>query len=443
MSAENTELASLAGSSSTLRLTDLREILRYIPQFRDRAFVIALDGAVVADENFANLMLDITLLRSLRIGVTLVHGAGMQVRQLAAKEGIRLSNSDGTGITDAKTLQIAIQAANRVTHQILQGLSDNDLRGAASNAIVAHPAGILGGVDHQLTGKVERVDVPMLQAFLQNDVVPVVPPLGFDGDGRTFRLNSDAVAVEVAKSIQAVKLIYLSAHKPPKHANRTLRTLTTDEAANVLKKYRDALNPIEAISKLENAVKAARAGIPRVHIIDGTMPEGLLSEVFSNEGVGTLVHANEYQSIRKAQKKDLRAIFGLIQRGVEADELLKRSRAEIERTLEDYYVFEVDKNLVAVGMLHIYDGTKKAELGSMYVDTRHENRGIGAKLIGYAEDQARIAGCDELFCLSTQAINYFITKGGFRLGSPDDLPPSRREIYDRSGRKSAVLVKGL
>ncbi|HVK12116.1 MAG TPA: amino-acid N-acetyltransferase [Gemmataceae bacterium] len=426
-----------------LRLTDLREILRYIPQFRDRAFVIALDGAVVADDNFANLMLDITLLRSLRIGVALVHGAGAQVRQLAAKEGVRLSNSDGTGVTDSTTLNISITAANRVTHQLLQGLADNDLRGAGGNFLVAHPSGILGGVDHQWTGKVERVDTLMLRSMLEHEIIPVIAPLGFDGEGRTYRLNSDAVAVEVAKAIQAVKLIYLSAHKPPRHNGRTLRTLTTDEATAIVKKNKPDIQPTEAGSKLENAVKGSRAGIPRVHIIDGTMPEGLLTEVFSNEGVGTLVHANEYQSIRKAQKKDLKTVWGLIQRGVEADELLKRTRAEVERNIVDYFVFEVDKNPVACGALHEYPAHKKAELASIYVDPRHENRGIGVKLIKYAEDTARAQGFDVLYCLSTQAINFFVQKGGFQLGSPDDLPPSRREVYDRSGRKSQVLVKNL
>jgi amino-acid N-acetyltransferase len=426
-----------------LRLTDLREILRYIPQFRDRTFVIALDGAVVADDNFPNLLLDITLLRSLRIGVTLVHGAGLQVRQLAAREGVRLTNSDGTGVTDATALQISLTAANRVTHQILQGLSDNDLRGATGNFIVAHPAGILGGVDHQWTGKVERMDTAMLRGLLTQEVIPVVPPLGFDGEGRTFRLNSDAVAVEVAKAVEAVKLIYLSAHKPPKLDRHTLRTLTTDEAANVLKKSRGDIRPAESVSKLENAVKASRAGIPRVHVIDGTMPEGLLTEVFSNEGVGTLVHANEYQSIRKAQKKDIRSIFALIQRGVEADELLKRTRADVERAIDDFFVFEVDKNPVACGALHMYPAQKKAEVASIYVDPRHENRGIGAKLIKYAEEQARALGFDVLYCLSTQAFNFFINKGGFQPGTPDDLPPARRDLYDRSGRKSQVLVKPL
>src|ERR687884_448934 len=135
-----------------LRLTDLREILRYVPQFRDRVFVIATDGAVVEDDNFGNLLLDIALLRSLRIGVALVHGAGQQVRRLAEQTGQTPTNIDGTGVTDWTTLQLSLAAANRVTHEILEGLSLHDLRGAYSNAVVAHPAGILQGVHHQYTG---------------------------------------------------------------------------------------------------------------------------------------------------------------------------------------------------------------------------------------------------------------------------------------------------
>ncbi len=426
-----------------LRLTDLREILHYIPQFRDRVFVISVDGAVIADPNFGNLLLDIALLRSLRIGVVIVHGAGLQVRQLAAKEGLRVSSSDGSGITNAETLQISITAANRVTHQILQGLADNDLRGANGNAVVAHPAGILGGVDHQFTGKVERIDVAMIKSLLENDIIPVIPPLGYDGVGQTYRLNSDAIAVEVAKALESVKLIYLASHRPPFVGKRMLRQVTSDDAANYLKKHRAEINPTEAISKLEQAIRAGKGGVPRVHIIDGTIQEGILAEVFSNDGVGTMIHANEYQSIRKAQKKDVRAVHAMIQSGVEADELLKRTRADVERQIGDFFVFEVDHNPIACGALHQYPEEKKAELACIFVDSRFENKGIGLKLIRYAEDLARSLGFEELLCLSTQAINYFVQKGGFRLASPDDLPPARRDLYDRSGRKSQVLMKQL
>ena len=425
-----------------LRLTDLREILRYVPQFRDKAFVIALDGAIVEDENFGNLLLDIALLRSLRIAVALVHGAGHQIRRLAEQTGQVPSNTDGTGVTDAATLQLALSAANRVTHEILEGLSANDLRGAYSNSLVAHPAGILQGVDHLFTGRVERVDTSLLQALLDSEVIPVIPPLGCDGEGHTYRLNSDAVAVEVARALNAVKLIYITPAGGIQRNDELLRQLTIEEAESLLKKHRGELTTT-ALSKLEHAVRAARGGVPRVHIIDGRVEEGLLAEVFSNEGTGTLVHANEYQAIRRAQRKDVRAIYALVRAGMEKDELLPRTRAEIERLVEDFYVFEVDRNPVACVAIHYYLDEHKAEMACVCVDPTYENQGIGAKLMQYAEVQARAVGTRELFCLSTQAVNYFVQKGGFRLGSPEDLPPVRLERYGRSGRRSQVLVKTL
>src|SRR5262245_65658371 len=99
------------------RLAELREILRYVPQYRGKVFVIAMDGALVEDENFGNLLLDIALLCSLRIGVALIHGAGHQIRRLAEQTGQTPSNIDGTGVTDPATLQLALSAANRVTHR--------------------------------------------------------------------------------------------------------------------------------------------------------------------------------------------------------------------------------------------------------------------------------------------------------------------------------------
>src|SRR5438105_9243717 len=230
-----------------LRLTILREILRYVPRFRDKVFVIAMDGAVVEDENFGTLLLDIALLRSLRIGVALVHGAGQQVRRLALETGSTPSNIDGTGVTDAATLQLALTAANRVTHEILEGLSANDLRAAYSNCLVAHPAGILRGVDHQYTGRVERVDTALLDGLLRNDILPVIPPLGCDGEGHTYRLNSDAVAVEVARALHAVKFIYLTVEAGVMRGGELLRQVSTDEAEAILKKRRADV-PTERVS---------------------------------------------------------------------------------------------------------------------------------------------------------------------------------------------------
>ncbi len=424
------------------RLTHFREILRYVPRFRDRVFVIAVDGAVVEDDNFPNLLLDIALLRSLSIRVALVHGAAHQIKRYAQLIHITPSDLVGTGITDRETLNVAITAANRVTHEILEGLSANDLRAACPNAVVAHPAGILGGVDQLFTGKVERVDVPLLQTLLENDIVPVIPPVGIDGAGASYRLNSDAVAVEVAKALRAVKLVYLNTEGGVRDAKGVVRQMTVQEADNFLKKQRGEMTP-EAVTKLTHAVRAGKEGVERIHIIDGREQEGLLGEVFSNEGIGTLVYANEYQAIRAAQKKDVRAVYSLIQQGVQNDELVKRTRGELEKIIGDYFVFEVDRDPVACAALHMYPEQNMAELASVFVDARYENQGIGAKLIHFAEEVARRRGIAKLFCLSTQAINYFVQKGGYKLGSPDDLPPPRREKYDQHGRRSQVLIKAM
>jgi amino-acid N-acetyltransferase len=420
--------------------TDLRGILQYIPRFREKTFIIAVDGAVVTDENFANILLDIAVLRSLNIRVVLVHGASAQIVALAEQQGLTPSDLDGAGVTDAETLKLALTAANRLTHEILEGLSANDLRAACSNAIIAHPMGILSGVDHLFTGRVERVDVELLQTLLAQGIIPVVPPLGFDGDGRTYRVNSDSVAVELAQALGAMKLIFITARDGLFGDGKLIRQMLVADLVALLQ--RNAL-PAELLSKARHAAVACQAGVQRVHIINGCVDEGLLAEVFSNEGIGTLIYANEYQQIRRALKKDVRSILALTKGSVATEELVRRTRASIEKQLDDYYLFEIDKNPVACVGLHPYPEFGKAELGCLYVSPSHENQGIGRKMIQFAENKAREMGLEELIALSTQAFTYFQSKAGFAEGKPDDLPPARREKYEQSGRKSKVLVKKL
>ncbi len=423
-----------------MKPTDLRGILQYIPRFREKTFIISIDGAIVTDENFANILLDVAVLRSLNIRVVLAHGAAAQVKALADEQHVKASDLDGSGVTDAETLKLALTAANRLTHEILEGLSANDLRAASSNAVTAHPLGIIQGVDHLFTGKVERIDVDLLQTLLSQGIVPVIPPLGFDGDGKTYRVNSDSVAVAVADALKAIKLIYITSYDGLIHQGELIRQLLVADLNAMLQK--PGFAP-EMVSKARHAAAACNAGVQRVHIINGRVDEGLLAEVFSNEGIGTLIYANEYQQVRPAKKKDIRSIQMLTKNSVESAELLKRTRTTIEKQLNDYYIFEIDRNPVACVALHIYPEFKKGELACLYVSPSHENQGIGQKLLQFAENKARESGLNELLALSTQAFTYFQSKGGFSEGTPDDLPPVRREKYDQSGRNSKVLVKRL
>jgi amino-acid N-acetyltransferase len=425
-----------------MKLTDLRGILQYIPQFREKTFILAVDGGIVTEENFANILLDVAVLRSLNIRVVLVHGAAEQIKKLAEKQSVQASNFDGTGVTDAPTLQLAIDAANRLTHEILEGLSANDLRAAYTNAIISHPLGIIQGVDHLFTGKVERVDTELLQTLMNQGIVPIIPPLGVDGEGKTYRANSDSVALAVAEALKATKLIFITTHDGLRYNGQLIRQMLVADLQKLVQSGAGGFVP-QMFSKAQHAAAACAAGVQRVHIINGREDEGLLAEVFSNQGIGTLIYANEYEQIRPAKKKDARAIQMLTKKAVEAGELVRRTRAEIEKDLGDYYIFEIDKNPVACVALHVYPAQRKGELASLYVDQAHENQGIGRKLTQFVESKAREIGLTELITLSTQAFNYFQAKGGFSEGTPDDLPPGRREKYEHSGRNSKVLVKKL
>jgi amino-acid N-acetyltransferase len=289
---------------------------------------------------------------------------------------------------------------------------------------------------------VERIDTELLQTLLVQGILPVVAPLGFDGDGRTYRVNSDSVAVALAEALKATKLIYITTQDGLVRDGQVIRQMLVADLDAILATNKEPFEP-ESISKAIHASLACKAGVPRVHIINGRIDESLLAEVFSNEGVGTLIYANEYQQIRRALKKDVRSILQLTKNSVRSEELTKRTKATIEKQISDYYIFETDKHPVGCVALHTYPEQGKGELACLYVRPSHENQGIGRKLIQFAENKARELGISELITLSTQAFTYFQSKGGFVEGTPDDLPPGRREKYDASGRNSKVLVKKL
>ncbi len=425
-----------------MNVSDLREILQYVPRFRGRTFVVAVDGEVAASANFHNILLDLAVLRSLSIRTVVVHGASWQIEELARNRGVALSNADGTGVADAATLQVSIDAAIRLTNEIMEGLSAVDLRAAYLNAIIAHPAGILGGTDYQFTGKVERVDTKALKLLLEEGIVPVIPPLGFDGEGRTYRVNSDSIAVEVAEALQAAKIIFLAPGTTFVNAGWLPRLLSIGETEDLLRKHRGAA-AAGLISKLEAGARACRQGVPRVHLLDGGINEALLTEIFSHDGFGTMVYSNEYQQVRRIFKKDVRSVMTLIRQSVRSEELVNRTRNEILEHIEDYWVLEVDRQPVACVALHVYAAEKAGELACLYVSKAHENQGYGRKLMGFVENLAKEKGLTRLFALSTQAFMFLQQKGGYAEAAADSLPVTRLEKYVQSGRNSRVLVKTL
>jgi amino-acid N-acetyltransferase len=270
----------------------------------------------------------------------------------------------------------------------------------------------------------------------------VIPPLGFDGNGHSYRLNSDAVAVEIARQLGAVKLMFIGTSNGLEIDGTIVHQMSVKELEAAVKNSAEKIAPA-MMSKAQHALQASQGGVPRVHLISGQVDEGLLAEVFSNEGIGTLIYTDEYQAVRKAMRKDLRHIMALIKPSIQEEQLIKRTRSSIDKHVGEYYVFEIDNNIVGLIALHPYPEQKMSELASLAVHPTHENRGIGTKLALFVENLAREQGSERIFCLSTQTFTFFQHKLGYTEGTSDDLPPARREKYESSGRNSKVLVKSL
>jgi amino-acid N-acetyltransferase len=435
--------AGSAAQATVIKPTDLRGILKYVPRFHGQIFVIAIDGSIVADENFGNILVDIAVLRSLGIRLVLVHGISQQLQELAALRQVPISNADGTGPTDAATLDLAVRASSRISHLILEGLTQNSLKAVITNAVRALPVGIIKGIDQQYTGKVERIDKDLIGELIAQQVVPLVSPLAFGPDGKSLRVNSDLLAAEMAEALRATKIIFLAPQAGLEIDGEIRREIAVDALRDLLKSHPEKIGDT-SLSKSVHAVKAIETGTPRVHVLDGRIFDGLLNEIFSSEGVGSLVYGNEYQQIRKATKQDVRIIQNLTRNAVKREELVYRTQQSIEKNIDQFYVFEIDENIIACVTLYFYaEAPQVAEIGSLYVRPFYHNRGIGQKMVEYACLQAKERGATTVIALSTQSFGFFSNVCGFEETTNEVLPESRRKTYEENGRNAKVLVKLL
>ncbi|HKK17907.1 MAG TPA: amino-acid N-acetyltransferase [Opitutales bacterium] len=430
-------------NDSSIKPTDLRGILKYVPMFRGQIFVIAVDGSLVAHEMFRNVLLDIAVLRSLNIKIILVHGIGQQLHALAELRGIEISDAYGEGVTDEATLQLATEATASVNLQIVQGLTKNKLRCAATNAVRSKEIGILKGKDQQLSGNVDKLDISLIHQLLDNDTIPVVAPIAFNREGNSLRINSDLLAAELASSLEASKLIYLTTHDGLKLEENLVTNLLAAELEALLDDAATDSIPDRLRSKCTYGIKAIRAGTPRAHILDGRIFGVLLNEIFDKVGIGTMIYNNDYESIRPAIPADAYAIFNITRNAVQSDALLERTRQYIESEIENFLVYEIDGSIIGCIHLRTYGKGEIVEVGSVYVQPFYQKKGVGRRMIEYVCREARRKGTKRIVALTTQATKFFTAVCDFKEGGQEDLPAERAEEAKRSGRNSRVFYLDL
>lgn len=428
---------------SSIKPADLRGILTYVPKFQGQTFVIALDGSVIKHDNLPNILLDIAVLRSLQIKVVIVHGIGSQLVNLADERGIAISDTNGSGTTNATTLDLAIRASSRVSHKILEDITQSGLKCAITNSVRAKPIGILKGQNHEFSGKVDQIDSEVLTHLIDKNIVPIIQPIGFDRNGHTLRINSDLLAVEVALALKATKILFLTDEHGISFDGNFKSQIPVEDLEKFLETNKQQLSPNIA-SKAKFAVNGVKNGISRIHILDGRIHDGLISEVFSNEGVGTLIYGNEYQQIRRANRDDIPLIYHLTRSSVKKDELLARSIDSIEANIDHYFVYEIDGNMIACMLLSSFaSDTSIREINSLFVHSLYQKQGIGKKLVNFACHQAKLEGSERVIALSTQSLSFFTNVCDFTEVSSEELPAERKKLWESSQRKSKIFVRDL
>ena len=431
-------MSKTVNSDQSIKPTDLRGILKYVPMFRNQIFVIAIDGSLVAHENFQNVLLDIAVLRSLNIKIILVHGISHQLEKLSKDKSVDLSDPYGESKTDLETLELATEASAIVSHDIMQGLTRNKLSCALCNGVRSKELGIIKGIDQLNTGAVDKLDDGLIFKLLDANTIPLFSPISFSREGTPLRINSDLLAAELASKLSSSKLIFMTTKKGLKIDSQPLTNIAINDLESLLLKLPEK-DTDRIRSKIHNAVRAVNAGTPRAHILDGRLFGALLNETFDKVGIGTMIHSNEYQRIRRAALKDVHSIYNITQNAVRSERLRERSQESIERAIDDYLVYEIDGSIVSCLSLRSYDSVM--EVGSVYVQPFYQNKGVGRKMVEFACDQSKGRGYKRVFAMTTQASKFFSEVCSFSEGTVEDLPIKRQEEHRKNGRNSKVFYR--
>ncbi len=426
----------------------LRSVAPYIHAFRGKTFVIAFPGELVAAGALPVLAHDLSLLHALGIKVVVVHGSRPQVAEQLALRNVEGRFTNGVRITDTAALECAKEAAGELRLDIeaafSQGLPNTPMAHAAihiisGNFVTARPMGVIDGVDLELTGITRKVDAETIHALLGAGGLVLLSPLGFSPTGEAFNLTMEDVAVTAATALHADKLVFIS--ETPLMTDVTgkeIRELSSHQAEAVLMAN---FLPEATAFYLKHCIKACHNGVPRAHIVPFEMDGSALLELFTHDGVGTMISHENLESLRQATIEDVGGIIKLIE-PLEADgTLVKRGRELIEREIDLFSVIEHDGVIFGCAALYPFPEQKMAEMACLTVNPEVQAQGDGERILKHMENRARALGLNKLFVLTTRTAHWFI-KRGFVPATVDALPKDRQRMYNWQ-RRSQVLIKTL
>ncbi len=273
----------------------LNEALPYIQRFQGKIIVVKYGGSAMIEHALKKSVIrDVALLKLVGFRPIIVHGGGKEITKWTSRLGIETKFVNGLRVTDKETMDVAEMVLNKVNKGLASMMEKLGVRAVGicgkDGTILRVKKKLVDGKDIGYVGEVTEVNTELLNTLLDNGIVPVVCPIGSDEEYHSFNVNADDAACAIASAMGAAKLAFLTdiegVYRDPLDKSSLISELTVPEAEALMQNGNIGGG---MLPKIQNCIDAIRAGVSRVHILDGRLPHCLLLEFFTNKGVGTAI----------------------------------------------------------------------------------------------------------------------------------------------------------
>ena len=430
--------------TTSKKAENVRDVIRYLQKFKNALLVIYLDDKTISSPLFSSHIRDIALLHQAGLKVVLIPGARRRIDEILKNADIKWSVQESVRVTSAEAMPLIKMAAFDVSNTVMTSLAANGITAVIGNWVRARGRGVLNGFDYGTAGEIDKLEIEAIRTVLNDGFIPIFPCIGWNAAGHPYNISSLLLAKQVAMNLKADKLFFMMFNEEISSEKYMIpEGFALSESGNIPAMNLEEVdtfiesNP-SADSEIKNLLKASqeacRAGVTRVHILDGNIDGILPCEIFSGLGSGTMIYTGNYGKVRPMVQTDIPSVLAIMKPFIETGKLLTRTETQIADTLEDYIVYELDGGVHACAALHFYaDG--QAEIAAVAVDENYAHMGIGPKLMDNLIEQAMMANAKSIFIMTTQTADWF-EQLGFEEDVIDSLPEERRKLWDsRRGSK--------
>ena len=428
---------------------NVRDVIRYLQKFKNALLVIYLDDKTISSPLFSSHIRDIALLHQAGLKVVLIPGARRRIDEVLNNAQIKWTYEENIRVTTPDAMPLIKMAAFDVSNTVMTSLAANNITAVIGNWVRARGKGVLNGFDYGTAGEIDKLETESIRTVLNDGFIPIFPCIGWNAAGHPYNISSMLLAKQVAINLKADKLFFMMFHEEIKADNYVIPegfslsetgnipAMDLEEVERFLKENGSASSEFKNLMKASQ--EACRAGVTRVHILNGNKDGVLPCEIFSGLGSGTMIYSSDYGKVRPMIQTDIPSVLSIMRPFIETGKLLPRSEEQLAADLADYVVFELDGGVHACASLHFYEDGQ-AEIAAVAVDENYAHMGIGPKLMDNLIEQATEADASSIFIMTTQTADWF-EQLGFEEDKIDSIPEERRAIWNRARNSKVFRLK--